>query len=34
MVIEVDQEVPYAQIAELEKEDGIEKVIYLCLEER
>ena len=34
MVIEVDQEVPYEQIAELEKEDGIEKVIYLCLEER
>lgn len=34
MVIEVDQEMPYAQIAELEKEDGIEKVIYLCLEER
>lgn len=34
MVIEVDQEVPAECIAELEKEDGIEKVIYLCLEEK
>ncbi len=34
MVIEVDQEVPAACIADLEKEDGIEKVTYLCLEEK
>lgn len=34
MVIEVDQEVPADCIAELEQEEGIEKVTYLCLEER
>ena len=33
MVIEVDQEVPRERIAALEQEEGIEKVIYLCLEE-
>lgn len=34
MVIEVDQEVLSAGLAALEKEDGIEKVTYLCLEEK
>lgn len=34
MVIEVDQEVPAECIADLEYESGIEKVTYLCLEER
>lgn len=34
MVIEVDQEAPADCIAQLEQEDGIEKVTYLCLEER
>lgn len=34
MVIEVDQEAPADCIAELEREDGIEKVTYLCLEEK
>lgn len=34
MVIEVDQEVPASCIARLEQEDGIEKVTYLCLEEK
>ena len=33
MVIEVDQEVPRERIAALEQKEGIEKVIYLCLEE-
>ena len=33
MLIEVDQEVPRERIAALEQEEGIEKVIYLCLEE-
>lgn len=33
MVIEVDQEVPADCIADLEREGGIEKVTYLCLEE-
>ena len=31
MVIEVDQEVPAECIADLERESGIEKVIYLCM---
>lgn len=34
MVIEVDQEVPADCIEDLEREAGIEKVTYLCLEER
>lgn len=34
MVIEVDQEVPASCISRLEQEDGIEKVTYLCLEEK
>lgn len=34
MVIEVDQEVPASCIVRLEQEDGIEKVTYLCLEEK
>ena len=33
MVIEVDQEVPADCIADLERESGIEKVIYLCMQE-
>ena len=32
MVIEVDQEVPADCIADLERESGIEKVIYLCMQ--
>ena len=34
MVIEVDQEVPAECIRQLEQEDGIDKVTYLCLEEK
>lgn len=34
MVIEVDQEVPQDCIEDLEREGGIEKVTYLCLNER
>lgn len=33
MVIEADQEVPEEVICRLEKQDGIEKVTYLCMED-
>ena len=32
MVIEVDQQLPEGCIGQLEQEEGIEKVIYLCME--
>lgn len=34
MVIEVDQEVPDTCIAHLEEEEDVEKVTYLCMEEK
>lgn len=32
MVIEVDQQLPEGCIERLEQEEGIEKVIYLCMD--